>query len=98
MRRRRRFPLRALLPAFGIFLALTIIGWWIYGSWQYDKTMSLQREKAAIRALDSIQIAQAVYRSNNGRYATSMAELEPQAAGHPYGYELIITGRSSGYG
>jgi type IV pilus assembly protein PilA len=71
---------------------------------QYNKAMMHGREMAAIQQLKTLQTAQTQYMSQFGRFAITLAELGPAAAGAPEGPsaaglipQSLASGSNSGY-
>jgi prepilin-type N-terminal cleavage/methylation domain-containing protein len=71
---------------------------------QYNKAMMHGREMAAIQQLKTLETAQTQYMSQFGRFATTLAELGPAAAGAPEGPssaglipQSLASGSNSGY-
>jgi hypothetical protein len=61
------------------------------------KSRRYARETAALKALQSLNTAQVQYNSQHGRYARSLAELGPSAAGETHGYKFTLTATPQGY-
>ena len=71
---------------------------------QYNKAIMHGRETAAVEQIKTIQTAQTQYMSQFGRFATTLAELGPAAAGAPEGPsaaglipQSLASGSNSGY-
>jgi type IV pilus assembly protein PilA len=71
---------------------------------QYNKAIMSGKEMAAIQQIKTLQTAQTQYMSQFGRFATSLAELGPAAAGAPEGPsaaglipQSLASGSNTGY-
>jgi prepilin-type N-terminal cleavage/methylation domain-containing protein len=97
IQRRRGFTLIELLIVVSIILIILAIA-----IPHVDKQMRLAREMAVVREIGSVQVAEAQYRSQFGRYGT-LAQLGPPASGtdSPEAANLIpkalADGKKNGY-
>jgi prepilin-type N-terminal cleavage/methylation domain-containing protein len=96
--RRRGFTLMELLVVIAIILVILTMAIPFY-----KKQLMLSHETAAIRAIGVIQVAEAQYMAEFGRFATTLPQLGPPSAGTsgPSAAELIpedlAAGTNSGY-
>lgn len=70
-----------LLRWLAVLFLVTILGSLTYARMRYDAYVKQTRENMALRSIEMLQVAETKYKSDSGRFATSLGELGPPPNG-----------------